>query len=184
MGNKAEDVIRMKGHTRSYIRQYAVHDPAVIKKPELLDGSQYFKLHFIGTNITGLSTSKFLDDLMNYEADHQIKGNRKKRYGKMFDILMPKGSWDDETLLKIAKAFWKRLVQKESGLKFIAWKFYSGQPRKENRTIATVMDDLQSNAATLRSTLDQSQVDELLDAANNLINELEIYTKLHLVSMN
>ena len=128
MTQSNENIIKLGEHKRAYIRQYPVYDPAAIRNPEQIDETQHYKFQFIGTNIAGMNHLRYLESLIEYEAEHQIKSDkRKKRYGKVFDLLMPKGTWDDAVLLKVAKSFWKRLVQKETGLKFIAWRFYTGK---------------------------------------------------------
>lgn len=85
------------------------------------------RLALVGTNVN-MPAARFLEQLMCFEEDRKARyKDRYARHGILVDMMLPSGDWTTTKLRSIAATYAKYVVQKERGLKYIAWQYHKGK---------------------------------------------------------
>ena len=114
----------------TYVHFEAVYQLDDLIHPERIENlnlkGKNFEMKLLGSNMSDCGgLSKFMEAVAAYCKEHEWKQseNKKQRFGWMFDLMLPEGEYQEMTLKRLCRKFWRDVVGKEKNLRYAAWTY-------------------------------------------------------------
>lgn len=118
------------GECNTYVHFEAVYSLEDLYHPEKIENLQLkgkeLNLRYLTSNMAGCGgLSEFLKKVRQYglENEWRLKGNTRQRFGWVYDLMLPRGEYQEQTLKRLCLKFWHYVVGKETNLRYAAWTY-------------------------------------------------------------
>lgn len=118
------------GECNTYIHFEAVYNLEDIYHPEKIENLQLkgkeLNLKYLTSNLAGCGgLGGFLEKVKQYgrENEWRLKEDAKQRFGWIYDLMLPRGEYQVQTLRRLCLKFWHYVVGKEKNLRYAAWTY-------------------------------------------------------------